>query len=247
MTANAIVLGNGNSAVKTSGVTISTTAIAASGAGVDTNILTEKATITSINNKIGELDVNNITGFGAGKTLATLTETDGKIAATFQDISITKSQVSDFPTIPTGFTITVTDGLLDGTGGTNIVKYAPYTTAGAGHLYTGTSNPTNTDRLNYDGYLYATKLYSGGAEVLTAHQTISGTAPINASTSGGTVTITHNTSGVTAGTYSAVSVNTYGHVTAGAQMIKYVNSESADVSDVANGGTVIVVSATVSE
>ena len=51
-----------------------------------------------IDTKIGGLDVSNITGFGAGKTLKTLTETDGKIAATFQDIAITASQVSDFAT-----------------------------------------------------------------------------------------------------------------------------------------------------
>ena len=51
-----------------------------------------------ITTKINGLDVSNITGFGAGKTLKTLTETDGKIAATFQDISITASQVSDFNT-----------------------------------------------------------------------------------------------------------------------------------------------------
>lgn len=48
-----------------------------------------------IDTKIAALDVNNITGFGAGKTLATLTEVDGKIAATFQDIAITKNQVTD--------------------------------------------------------------------------------------------------------------------------------------------------------
>ena len=51
---------------------------------------------TAVAAAIGGLDVSNITGFGAGKTLAALTETDGKISATFQDISITKSQVSDF-------------------------------------------------------------------------------------------------------------------------------------------------------
>lgn len=45
--------------------------------------------------KIEALDVT-VTGMGAGKTIATLTEVDGKIAATFQNISITKSQVSDF-------------------------------------------------------------------------------------------------------------------------------------------------------
>ena len=54
------------------------------------------ATEKAVRDAINALDVSNITGFGAGKTLATLTETDGKISATFQDISITKSQVSDF-------------------------------------------------------------------------------------------------------------------------------------------------------
>lgn len=44
---------------------------------------------------IEALDVTDITGFGAGKTLATLTEEDGKIAATFQDIAITESQITD--------------------------------------------------------------------------------------------------------------------------------------------------------
>lgn len=60
-----------------------------------TNKVATKSTVT---NAINALDVSNISGFGAGKTLASLTETDGKIAATFQSISITKSQVSDFPT-----------------------------------------------------------------------------------------------------------------------------------------------------
>lgn len=44
---------------------------------------------------IGSLDVT-VEGMDANKTLASLSETDGKIAATFQDISITKSQISDF-------------------------------------------------------------------------------------------------------------------------------------------------------
>lgn len=52
--------------------------------------------------------------------------------------------------------------------------YRPYsskTEAGgvssAGKIYLGTSNPTATIRANYDGYWYATKLYSGGLEVVT--------------------------------------------------------------------------------
>lgn len=74
----------------------------------------------------------------------------------------------------TSFTITAnaTDGLWDltGTNGTNSVTYAlaPYsskqTTAS---FYTGTTAPSLSTRLNYDGYLYAKKLYSDGAETIT--------------------------------------------------------------------------------
>lgn len=48
---------------------------------------------------LGTLDVSNITGFGANKTLATLTETDGKIAATFQDVEVDWDNVNDKPTL----------------------------------------------------------------------------------------------------------------------------------------------------
>lgn len=54
------------------------------------------ATVATVANAINALDVTDISGFGAGKTLATLKEENGKISATFQNISITKSQVSDF-------------------------------------------------------------------------------------------------------------------------------------------------------
>ena len=44
----------------------------------------------------------SITGTPAtSKTLSAFSETDGVVSATFSDISITKSQISDFPTIPT--------------------------------------------------------------------------------------------------------------------------------------------------
>ena len=56
-----------------------------------------------VKNALETLDVDNassgngnhITGFGAAKTLATLTETDGIIAATFQDITIPESAVTN--------------------------------------------------------------------------------------------------------------------------------------------------------
>lgn len=46
---------------------------------------------------IGGLDVTGTTAFGAGKTISAWSETDGKVSITSQNISITKSQVSDFP------------------------------------------------------------------------------------------------------------------------------------------------------
>ena len=45
---------------------------------------------------------------GSGKTLTAFSQTDGKVSATFGNISITKSQVSDFPTIPTVNNATLT-------------------------------------------------------------------------------------------------------------------------------------------
>ena len=102
------------------------------------------ATVATENNKatsekavrdaINALDVPStgtgaITGFGAGKTLATLTETDGKVAATFQDISITKSQVSDFPTEMTPASHTHGNITNDGKVGT-AANYSVVTTTG---------------------------------------------------------------------------------------------------------------------
>lgn len=78
----------------------------------------------------------------------------------------------------TSFTITAnaTDGYWDltGTNGTNAVTYAltPYSSKQSGaNFYTGTANPDGTTRLNYNGYLYATKLYSNGTEVSVSGHT----------------------------------------------------------------------------
>lgn len=62
---------------------------------------------TQIVNTLANLDVDNdatstlahhITGFSPAKTLSALTETDGYIDATFQDIAITESQVANLTT-----------------------------------------------------------------------------------------------------------------------------------------------------
>lgn len=59
------------------------------------------ALTSDITSAISALD-GSITGTpGAGKTLTAFSETDGVVSATFGNISITKSQVSDFPTLAT--------------------------------------------------------------------------------------------------------------------------------------------------
>lgn len=79
-------------------------------------------------------------------------------------------------------TATAADNILDGSNSGTQITYAPYaaatatstwvgTDANAGKLYLGTQNPSKTTRLNYNGYLYATKLYSGGKEVSTTDHT----------------------------------------------------------------------------
>ena len=100
------------------------------------NASTNKAaTVSTVTSKINALDVSDISGFGAGKTLATLTETDGKIAATFQNISITKSQVSDFPTsmTPTSHASSATTYGVGTTANYGHVKLATGDMNGAAH------------------------------------------------------------------------------------------------------------------
>ena len=113
-------------------------------------------------------------------------------------------------------TATAVDNILDGSNSGTAITYAPYT-ARADKLmfYTGTTAPNGTTRLNLNGYLYATKLFSNGSEVLTSHQDISGkidTAGTGLSKSG--TTLNHSNS-VTAQTTQAVypiKIDAQGHI-----------------------------------
>lgn len=72
----------------------------------------------ALQSSIQALDVSNITAnLGRNKTLTALSETDGKISATADTIQITKSQVTDFPTLGTAaakdYTTTVSSGGAD--------------------------------------------------------------------------------------------------------------------------------------
>ena len=74
-------------------VTVSSTADTVDPAGkVPVNGTAVNAAITSA---IAGLDVSDISGFGASKTLSALSETDGKISASFQDIKVGTDNINN--------------------------------------------------------------------------------------------------------------------------------------------------------
>ena len=107
-------------------------------------------------------------------------------------------------------TVSGTLGTTAGTTTNSFIRYGG-TTKASGTLYGGTSAPTNATRLNYDGYLYATRFYGDGSQLT------------NVSGSGGAVggstdkifwendkVITANytlTSGKNAGTFGPITIN----------------------------------------
>lgn len=71
-------------------------------------------------------------------------------------------------------TASAVNNILEGSNSGTAIKYAPYAAQQASLLSfdISTTNPTLATRLNLNGHLYATRLYSAGVEVLTTHQTI---------------------------------------------------------------------------
>ena len=80
--------------------------------GTDGKVVTGKA----IKAALETLNITDITN-SAGKTIKKITETDGKVGAEFQDISITESQISDFgsyaPTSRTIAGLALTNNITD--------------------------------------------------------------------------------------------------------------------------------------
>lgn len=131
---------------------------------------------------------------------------------------------------------------LNGTdkGGDSASIYAPTsapTSAGTDvKAYVVGSSSTSslaTEYINSKVYVKNNKLYSNDAEVLTGNQTI--TLSGDVSGSGATsISVTLANSGVTAGTYSAVQVNTKGIVTSGGQVLEVI--EHGATPSVVTGG-----------
>jgi len=69
-------------------------------------------------------------------------------------------------------TASAVDNILDGSNSGTAITYAPYSAQQTKLSFdTSTTAPSRTDRLNLNGYLYATKLYSGGTEVSVSGHT----------------------------------------------------------------------------
>ena len=106
---------------------------------------TDPITGTGVAAALGTLDVTGDSNIAASKTIKAWSETDGKVSITTQDISITKSQISDFPTIPT-----VNNGTLTiQKNGTNV---ATFTANQSGNSTANISVPTgDLASINKDG------------------------------------------------------------------------------------------------
>ena len=104
------------------------------------NASTNKAaTVSTVTGAIAALD-GSVTGApGAGKTLTSFSQTDGAVSAEFDSISITKSQVSDFPTLGTAAAADVASSIASGSDDL----------ATSGQVYTGLSGKQDT--LTFDG------------------------------------------------------------------------------------------------
>ena len=237
LTANKIVLGNGNSTVKASSAEISATALAANATGSDSNILTEKATMTTIKTVVG-----SHSGIDKVGTVTSVGVSNGG------GLSVSGSPVTSSGTItvshavPTG----ASAGTLGTSGGRTYIQ--TLTTDAYGHVTgvtTATETVTNSNTwrsIKVDG---SEKLGTGTNT--GAVDFVDGTG-IDATwtASGSKISFNLKSSGVTAGTYSAITVDTYGRATAGAQMIKWdteANFATGDYSDLAINGILITTGA----
>ena len=97
------------------------------------------ATVGTVTGAIGALDGSVTGSAGAGKTLTSFSQTDGVVSATFDSISITKSQVSDFPTLGTAASADVAASIASGSDDL----------ATAGQVYSATSG--KQDAITFDG------------------------------------------------------------------------------------------------
>lgn len=130
--------------------------------GTSSNGMSGKA----VKSAIDALDGSVTGSAGSGKTLTAFSQTNGVVSATFGNISITKSQVSDFPTIPT-----VNDATLTIQKNGTTVK--TFTANASSNVTANITVPTDLSDLNND---MDVSDFPNDAGYLTSHQDISGKA-----------------------------------------------------------------------
>jgi hypothetical protein len=112
--------------------------------------------------------------------------------------------------------------------------------------YTGSMEFRNkTDSANWNSWKTVLTSSNVGTYAVTS---IAATSPIVTSAAAGAITLSHATSGATAGTYNNVTVNTFGHVTSGSNTA-YLTAESDTLATVTTRGnsttnSIIVASST---
>ena len=131
-------------------------------AGTETTgkLVTAKIIKDTVTNAINDLDVTDISGFGADQTLQSLTETDGKISATFQDISIPWSKVTSQPTLGAAAAKGVDTSISAGSTSANL----PTTAAVASFVSTATSKLSGA--MHFKGSTTST-ITDGGTETVS--------------------------------------------------------------------------------
>lgn len=116
------------------------------------------ATNSDITAAINGLNGGSIGTPSASKTIASITEQGGNVSATFQDISITKSQVSDFPQLGSAASKDVSESIADGDEDL-LTSSAAYADVPSVSLRRGTiiTTPANLNNYTTPGRYYTTK------------------------------------------------------------------------------------------
>lgn len=149
--------------------------------------------------------------------------------------------------------VSASDNILHGSSSGSEITYAPYssetadstwvgTDGNGGKLYLGTVNPTKTNRLNLNGYLYAKKLYSEGTEVKVKQTAVSDPSADGNATAF-IATISQDTNGVitvTKKNLGTATINTAGAIKVGAVKNSAVTNASTDDTNTAKRYSVLI-------
>lgn len=190
---------------------------------IDSNSETVAATSKAVKDALESLNITQITNT-TGKTVATIDETDGKISATFQDISILSNQISDKGTagcvatldenghVPASQLPSYVDDVLEGTLATFPVE------GETGKIYVDIT--TNTSyRWSGSQYTKVASDLSLGETSATAYRGDYGAQAYSWASSAYTHAVTNKGISTASGLYK-ITTNSEGHVTAATAVLE---------------------------